>query len=1015
MPAECQSTAADLLADLVESSLTLDEYLTSVSLENVLSLRVGGESFSDRWLYAAAAGDYAAFNRRLGWDRRKDRAAGEGLEWITWFAQAMAQVPIVASELRSQGHLAEEELFSDGEPVAFLELWVPFLRVARERLSSAVGHWLGQLSVSARNDLERRLLTDLSARGALTAYASFDRWRTGAAPGVHLYQTFVEGHLAGGWANFFSRYAVLARRLATATALWVTSVAELVTRLATDRVALEQQFADGKSLGIVVQLDTALSEPHGGGRRVMALTFPCGRKVVYKPRPVAMEAAFQDLLDWLATQGLGCAPESLRIISRSGYGWSEWLEPSVARNRTQVDRYFERAGALLCLVELLGGDDLHAENVVATAKGPLLIDAETLFQPQIDAEPSATAHRLRSQLATSVQLDVAGASYDLGGLQGHARRLAESRRPVWCGPNTDAMVLEEYPAFVGPGPNVLFWRGRPCLPATHLGALARGFAATYRFLLSHRLELLADEGPLSSFRSGSTRVLLRGSQQYAELLVHLREVRFQSSGLAGDLLVEAGNRQFSCDRQRPRGWDAIAEERRMLLAGDVPRFEVRVDGTEIQLANGQSIPGCFSVSGFQAAHTRIERMSEEDLVGWLREIRLLKERKPELRQSGPQKPLEGSSDPIEQAKALGRHLAMGSPSRRGRGERGLYGGSLGLAVFAAALARQTGDSQLRTQALVLAQAELRRPLPGRRGAGVEIGGFAGVGGDLYAASLLSSWLEVPVLVEMASRRIRRIESPVLDHAKPDLAAGLAGCVLGALAFAESTGDPAAQALAAAAGERLATRIEEMAIVLPGVAHGFAGIALALLRLAASTGDRSWIEPARRAWEREWQVRAAAPGFLPTLARHGQGWCRGSAGVGLVALELLRAQPGADRPVELSVAIATVREIGMSDLDSPCCGAPGELDLLFAARRSLPLSSLADRWEHLRTHWWKRLATSGPQLDRDRRGSKQSQASLFRGWAGVGYQLLRTHQPDRWPSILMFEPPVRSGPLQEVIC
>lgn len=1015
MNAPCSFVAADLLPKICARALTLHEHAQSLKQEDLASLASGGGPPFSGWLYAAAAGDRFAFRRRLDWNGWNQQAAEPHPDWASLLSHSFKQALFVACEIKSSGKATEEDCFQERETIPFPEIFLPFLRVARKQLAMIAGQSLDSFSNSARIDLELRLLSNLSACGATTVYESFDRWRSAAAPGSEVYQTFVTSFLEKGYAGFFLDNAALARRLATTTALWVAAIAELAARLATDRPLLERQLADGKSLGTVVQVDPGLSESHGGGRRVMSLTFSCGLRVVYKPRPVAIEAAFQDLLRWLATRGLSCAPAPLRIISRPGYGWGQWLEPAAARNRPQVERYFERAGALLCLVELLGGDDLHAENVVATEDGPVLIDVETLFQPRIDEEPSGAPPRLRSQLATSLQLDAAGVLYDLGGFQGHEQRLAEARRLSWHAPNTDAMAPEECPAWDGPGPNVLFWRGRPCLPATYRDALARGFGAAYQCLLRHREELLADDGPLSTLRSGSTRVLLRGSQQYAEVLLRLRQPRFQSTGVAGDLLIEARNRPFSCDRRRPSGWDAVAEERAALLAGDIPRFEVPVDGTAIQLPGGRTVRGCFAVSGFQAARMRLERMSEDSLSGWLLEIRRLGSRGKRNPPRESAEPPAESWNPLAQAVAVGRRLMSGSDTEKTSGERGLYGGLLGLAVFIAALARQTGDPDLRARAVALAQAELSRPLPRRRGAGVDVGGFAGVGGELYAASLIASWLEDSSVIAAASQRLRRIESHILDRAEPDLAAGLAGCTLGALALSDTTGDSAARSLAVAAGERMTARIEEIAMAHPGVAHGFAGIVLTLLRLADSTGDGSWIEPARRAWEREWHVRAAGPGFLPSLTRHGQGWCRGSAGIGLVALRLFQAEPGLDRPVELSTAVATVNEEGLADLDTPCCGAPGQLDLLLEARPVLNQSSLDDRCERLRALWWRRLAAQGPQLDGDRQGRNHRRSGLFRGWAGVGYQLLRTSRPEHWPSILMFEPPVRSGRFQEVLC
>lgn len=1009
MHENCDGRWAVRITEIAERARTLDEILAGFASGLITGSQVSEDPRYGRWLDAVAAGDRSAFLRRLNWDSRPETTGAPPrsveVEWIPWVKKVFELARSVAAELSEEKALAEEALCLPEEPIPFFELWVPFLRNARMLLRNRIGAGVDLLSPSALYDIERQLLTDLAARGVWAAYEAFDLWRSQSGeilpcesgkPGRLFYNAFILKALANGLGDFFVRYSSLARRLATAAACWVEATAEMTERLANDFPELESVLNGGGSLGQVTKVER-LSEPHGGGRRVMALTMSGGRKLVYKPRPVACEAAFQDLLCELATKGLTCAPAPFKMVSRYGYGWSEWLEPAKAKDLAEVERYFERAGALLCLVELLGGDDLHAENVVATAGGPVLIDAETLFQPLIEEETPATPPHFRSQLATSLQVDAAGRSHDQGGLQGSTRWLGETRRPVWCLVNTDAVSVDYQPAYMEPGANVLYWKGRPSLPGDHRDALARGFSATYRFLLEHRGELLADEGLLAAFRSASSRVVLRPSQSYAALVARLRQARFQGTGMSTDTLIETSARPFVCHHVRPRVWDVIAEERKALRQGDIPRFEVPVGDTRIELPGGGA--DCFSLSGFEATRRRIHGLSDTGLAEWLKALKRLWAPPTARQRTRPEScpPV----DPVGLSLALGRNLVEG----RGMGRaRGLYEGGLGVALFIAALARLTGDRPLGVQAANLALKELARALPKVQGGAVELGSFTGLGGDLYGSACITHWLGDSAVADAAVSRLRQVGPRDLDGASPDLAAGLAGCILGALAFAAVTGEPAARELAEIAGERLAARVGDCVISQPGVAHGFAGISLAFLRLAETGGDRDWAVLARRAWEREWEVRAQAFGFLPGLTRQGLGWCRGSSGLGLVALELLRAEPAEDRPLELTMAVAAVREDWTSDLDSLCCGMGGEIELLLQTPYAPGFPSLAHRLDSLCTTWWRRLAANGLQLDRDRLGRNRHRAALFRGSAGIGYQLLRTSQPDRWPSILTFQPP-----------
>jgi lantibiotic modifying enzyme len=79
----------------------------------------------------------------------------------------------------------------------------------------------------------------------------------------------------GGLLRLFLAYPVLARQLATIAHLWVEATGEFLGRLEADRPELGRSFGD--DLGSVVGVQPSLSDPHRGGRTVMALTFGSAR------------------------------------------------------------------------------------------------------------------------------------------------------------------------------------------------------------------------------------------------------------------------------------------------------------------------------------------------------------------------------------------------------------------------------------------------------------------------------------------------------------------------------------------------------------------------------------------------------------------------------------------------------------------------------------------------------------------------------------------------------------------
>ena len=215
--------------------------------------------------------------------------------------------------------------FLDAEDaLPFEEILAPFVLVARERLAGRTAAFGKLLSAAARAALERSLLRSLSRRSGELLLTEFETMRAQEQSswdrlfalaqdpeGRSLYQRFVRRLAEGGLARLFRRYPVLARHLGTISPLWVEANAEFLGRLEADLPELERLFGDGEELGNVVELEPSLSDPHRGGRSVVALTFASGRKLVYKPKDMGTEAAYHRLLAWLNERG---APLPFKVL-----------------------------------------------------------------------------------------------------------------------------------------------------------------------------------------------------------------------------------------------------------------------------------------------------------------------------------------------------------------------------------------------------------------------------------------------------------------------------------------------------------------------------------------------------------------------------------------------------------------------------------------------------------------------------------------------------------------------------
>ncbi|HEY9420529.1 MAG TPA: type 2 lanthipeptide synthetase LanM, partial [Thermoanaerobaculia bacterium] len=179
------------------------------------------------------------------------------------------------------------------------------------------------------------------------------------------------------------RYPVLARDACRHAEQWVETSLEMMERFQADREEIVRLFASGEDPGALTGVRIGLSDRHAGGRSVAILDFASGLRVVYKPKPLAIDLRFQGLVEWLNERGADPPLRSLAILDRGAYGWMEHVSARPCETPDEVRRFHERQGAWVGLFYALEATDFHHENLIAAGEDPVPIDLETLFQPTL--------------------------------------------------------------------------------------------------------------------------------------------------------------------------------------------------------------------------------------------------------------------------------------------------------------------------------------------------------------------------------------------------------------------------------------------------------------------------------------------------------------------------------------------------------------------------------------------------------------------------------------------------------
>lgn len=912
---------------------------------------------------------------------------------------------------------------------------------AAVRESTAAALW-----ETVRRKANRVLLLELNAArvtGQLTAEDPAGRFR----------QWLERASEPGYWDWLTGHYPTLVPRLRTVIGNRCDAALGLARRFSTDRDALADHAA-----GDLLDVEFGAGDSHRGGRTVAILRCDGGR-VVYKPRSLAVDAA---LARFVATL-LPDRPDDARIrvprvIQRDGYGWAEYVAHRYCADDRELRDFYRGIGHWLAVMRLLGGSDLHQENLIAAGPVPVVIDCETLFTPHPPLKPSGYGHAI--DLAADL---VAGSVLRTGLLPGRGLALGwRGVDPSAVGSLPGQQPVADIPVIVDGGtdrariatePVPMEFAGNHPSPDPVLGRywdqVVSGFTeVTERLHDWHRAGRL--ESVLAGFGDCPVRVVARATEVYAELsrmLWHPASLHDQPTAVrrATQLLTEQSRNTTTA----PADPDVIDAEVAELLDGDVPCFSAVAGNGTLQGPRGT----LWEVTDSLIDHT-VRRWHEADFgldrrviraalvsaylnEGWL----------PDAKRLTPSRTQVDDLDRRRRALAAG--ILRQTLDAAIHGEDGTvswiapvlnptgwivqplspdcYGGLAGVALVLAGYLSEVrhgradevpGVDDLFVRVLHSLRVGEDRWEHDRSEVVLERpdspGGYIGLGSRIFG------WLLLERLAPLSGEGVRRARALALQLPDAvgaddsyDIQTGMAGAVVPLLRLAQATGEARWTDLARDIGARLveAARHDTRGarwstrMFLEGIggfSHGATGIGWALARLAHATGAGSFGDLAEAAFRFEESLYDEALGGWRDLREPGRtaaAWCHGAAGIGIAAADLRRYGDRARWHDVVRRAAVSCWSDGLGWNHTLCHGDLGAWELLDIALSAGVEPAGMDRTA-LVGHIVSSIEEYGPisGMARD-----VFAPGLLPGLGGVAYQLLRLRPECPLPSVLLPDP------------
>nr|WP_239062797.1 type 2 lanthipeptide synthetase LanM family protein [Streptomyces sp. SID13031] len=816
--------------------------------------------------------------------------------------------------------------------------------------------------------------------------------------------------LVGGseLADFLAAYPVLARVLGEACRQAVEGHIELLARLAEDREQLITDLLSGTDPGPLLSIEPG-GDSHRGGRSTATLTFTDGQRLIYKPRPLDLHAHFNDLIHWLNSK-TGLDLQSVDVLRRPGYGWLEYIDHTPCQDLAEVRRFYQRQGALLALLYVLDGTDMHHENLIAHGDQPVMVDVETLFHPSTFLQGMPGHDPAHAALQSSVYrtallpllLTGEHGIVDISGLGGDSGEVSPISKVDWADPGLDTMHMVRVPTTTRGSQNRPLLNRVAIEPRDHEAALLVGFQTGYEAIAWNRHELVGPKGLLAACRDDEIRYVPRATQTYATLL---------DEATHPDALRAADGRSELLDLL----WDAdpalhrlVPTELADLWAGDIPLFAARPGSRDVWGSDGTRVPEFFTHDGLAAVETKIGLLTEIDQhrQQWIISATLATRPEPIVHACSTTRTVQAAAADPEQLLAAATDIAdeiMARAVDGGDGRAnwlglellddhhwslmpmgaGLATGYTGVALFLAQVGSLTGADKYRELArdAIRPIPELLRTLVSVPDLAQLIGpGFYGLGGISYGLSRLSSLLDDPDLDGWLTTSLEIAGGLAPDAGQfPSYTEGAAG----GLAALRAIDHPAAAQLASRYADELIEAVEtgrrNGPVPHAGFAGGYQGVAWALGQYG-TPGDR-YSEAAFVAADMDRPGDPANPG-----------WCSGEAGT-----TLARSMAGAHVDLDAYLKAATERPM-LADM-SLCHGELGALEpLLWLEERDDPaMEAVRRRRAGLVL---AALQQYGPHCGTPR---GVTSPGLLTGLAGIGYGLLRLGFGRRVPSVLLLEP------------
>jgi type 2 lantibiotic biosynthesis protein LanM len=803
------------------------------------------------------------------------------------------------------------------------------------------------------------------------------------------------------------------------------------SRLSKDMKQISNLYFNGEIL--TLKKIKAGGDPHCNGQSVMTLEFENGHTLIYKPRSLNIDLAFYTFLNWVNKKH-DFQFYIPKIIAHENYGWYEFIEHLPCQNLNEVKLFYKRLGGLLSISQLLGSNDLHAENIIAYGSHPIFIDLECTLRPSLKKPLASYQNYLTrhfvidtsllplqsSQKNASISADMTG----LGKKHLHAPTVVKIK---WINAGTDNMQLAKVKRKILPFKNIPFVRNHIIDPMAHENSLLEGFEKTYLLIFKKKTLLSSPKSPLIGFKSTLVRVVLRPTETYTKLLnesFHPLLFHNAEAYLKHIKWLEENNRQHLSD-------SILTSEMADILSNNIPYFYCHANQKKTYGSQSEPVELLMKSTPYKNMMNQLAQFwNPEDLALQKKLIQssysIAREKKNKKSSPSQFKTLSKGhlhKKSLGQAKKILDELIERAiveknyitwPSVKTQPDYSvaldftnldLYSGASGIGLtflYASEIYRNEQYKNIAHQVLnILLEAIEKNTLTLST-----IGAYSGLSGIVYTLSCFYYKLPSLKIQKALMKVLTKIETLIENDQQLDIIEGCAGFIAVLIYAKPLIEKNNFNRLLKKCVEHLLKLYPEPSVLTPfqkkngysqallGFSHGVAGIAWALNHANVylkRTDVSLWVQEAL-IYEDQYfnKIKNNWPNFIKKSPSYQTAWCHGAPGIGLSRLTM-------NLPDKMLSAEKNTLKNGFSGNMCVCHGSLGNLEFLHQLKNKIPSKKR-------KTNYLKAWSNTISQIEQNGL-TLQVPSTLFLpglmlGNAGIAYQLMRLVSPEKVPSILM---------------